>query len=70
MEALATRDFQPHALIDTDSPADKAIKLLNKFLEGVEVRVYTACNASMNMCVLLCSFTHVRTLLLVGPPSL
>lgn len=30
--------FKASIVIDTDSPADKAIKLLNKILEGQEVR--------------------------------
>lgn len=42
VEALAARDASagvagPRALIDTDSPAEHAIRLLNRFLEGALV---------------------------------
>ncbi|KAL6759535.1 hypothetical protein V8C86DRAFT_3024861 [Haematococcus lacustris] len=44
VEALAARDeaMKLESLIDTDSPADKAIQVLNKLLEGREVTPHEA----------------------------
>lgn len=46
VEALAARDMSlecEDTFIDIESPADKAIQLLNKFLEGQEVRGVVWC---------------------------